>query len=475
MKKKVVKKKLVKKKVKKRHDDAPTTPTKKKTVKKKSSSKGKKLTKAEEHRQAHALRNLRGTVSSYLEATLDEIRGETGDLTVSTMKDAGRMIVGIPWPSFCLEYATCNTVCPLEKYLQVYGPTGIGKSGITFEIMRWFAKLYGIGHYLEHETKFNGDWASSIMGWEYADLLGVIQCDSPEDWQKHLLGGFKKIQRIMTGDKKQRGAGRIFPYLAIVDSLMAKLLKESQTKIETQGYAGRGFPVEALSITRFLQATAHKMRGWPFMVVTVNHMKTAKDDAGKTTKSRAGGQHVNFQGSFEIEINRIKSIKTAKYDGNRLVLQVQKNSYGPDKRKIIVDCVWWDEEYDAATEGPVTDATTETGLRQKTIWDWHGATVRLLFDLDGAVATDARKFCGLVKDTETLCHSNKLGIPKSAPDHKRQYHYVGAKIMQNREMVKYLRDAFGVRTRKRFQPGIEYTKQVLSEKQLALREENHDG
>jgi RecA/RadA recombinase len=381
------------------------------------------------------------------------------------MQDAGRLIVGMPWPSLCLEYLTYNTVCPFEKFLQIYGPSGIGKSGLTFEFMRMIRRLGGIGNYLEHETKFNGDWAASTMGWERADSLGVKQCDSPEEWQAMLLLCIQKIQNIMEPKTKgTRGSGRTWPWLGIIDSLTAKLSKESQDKIAAAGFAGRGHPVEALSITRYLQGSAHRLRGWPFLVITVNHEKLKKDERGMPDNTRAGGKHVDFQGSFQLALRRIGKINYKDHSGNKMQIKVDKNSYGPDNRKIVVDVLWWDTLLDLDTMRPATPESENVEMRQVTRWDWHGATVRMIVNMDGQIGTDCRRVTGLRKKTERQAYSTLLGVPKTQAC---PYHKLGARLMANMDMVEELRDMLQIRRRKVFVPGVEYTKQILSAKQLA--------
>jgi len=215
-----------------------------KVVKKKT----KKRTKRQIHVEAHTPDRLNQTTSSYVEAMIGRAQRETGDLTISTLKDAGGLIIGIQCPSLAFEYLICNNVLPLEKVVQIYGYRGIGKSGFAFDIMRMFRRAHGIGTLLEHETKFNEQWASSIIGWDDADCLGVIPCDAIDDWQAHLQKSVAHVKQIMTGNAQQLGAGRIFPFLAIVDSIMGKTTRETQETIRSTGHAGRGFPIEALSM-----------------------------------------------------------------------------------------------------------------------------------------------------------------------------------------------------------------------------------
>ena len=207
-------------------DPGPEAPPTKAGAAKKPAKKRKKLTKAQAHAAAHTGEALGKTTSMYVGGLVKRAQSDAGDLTIATLKDAGRLIIGIPCPSLAFEYLVCNTVIPLEKVLQIYGRRGIGKSGLAFEMMRLFRRHKGIGVLLEHETKFNPNWASSIIGWDDLECMGVIPCDAIDDWQSHLQKSTTYVKKIMTGDSKTMGAGRIFPFLAIVDSIMGKTMRE---------------------------------------------------------------------------------------------------------------------------------------------------------------------------------------------------------------------------------------------------------
>lgn len=420
--------------------------------------KGKPLSKKEQHKLLHMPGEaLRKTSGMLMESIMGQMAQTTGDFTMATLKDAGKFVIGIPCPSLAFEYLICNTVVPLEKVMQLYGPRGIGKSGLAFEIHRWFRKFYGIGTYLEHETKFNDEWASSIIGWDDIERksLGVVPCDSINEWQKYWQESVTKVQQKMTGDSKTLGMGRIVPYLLIVDSIMGKLMQESIDKITQDGSAGRAHPIEAMSITYFLKANAHKLRKWPFSAVTINHLKTKKSESGgPPDKSRTGGQTIDFQGSFELEMSRIGRISTAKLSGNEVKLVCEKNSYGQDKRQIVVNTIWWDEEIPHPDSG--------APCRQATIWDWHAATVRLIGSLEGELGTEARRIAGgvsLLNKTRAL--APKLGFKKTeANKNGYSYNQIGQAINDNPDMMRALRLLLGIRERKIFRNDIDYLDQL---------------
>lgn len=421
---------------------------------------GKSKSKRQQIIEQFAPERIHRATSNLMNAMMTDIRQEVGDPTAACLDDLGNRVIGIPAPSLAFEYLTCNTVLPLEIVVQLYGPRGIGKSGLALELMRWFRKLGGIGNYIENESKFNPDWACSIIGWHDGGCLGVVRSSHLEDWESKLQKTLRWVKAKMLGDKTNPGPGKIFPYLQIVDSIMGKPSEETNKKIESQGYAGRSHPVEALSITPFIKMYAGLIANWPVTLVCVNHLKVNQADQGMSKKTRSGGQTIDFQGGFELEVSRTGRIRKANVDGNKLRLVCEKNSFGPDKRNIPVNVLWYDEPIQLPGE-------TEPVWRQKTLWDWDGATVQLILDNQGAGAkwTKAKEITGLVKKTNDTATSRVLGVTEPAENWE-----LGKRIRENPEMLKELRNLFGIRERRIFDNQVDYDKQVADLKRQLERQ-----
>lgn len=424
--------------------------TKKKTTKKKTTKKSKK----QRHADYWALDNLDKATGAAMAGLLKQTSAKSHKARVSTLREYSGFIIGIPCPSFAVEYLIGNTAIPLEKAIQLYGPRGIGKSGLAFEFMRIWRKHHGLGHLFEHESKFNPIWARSIIGW-WDEGMGVIPCSSINDWQTELQWAVRQIKKIMLGDSKTKGSGRIFPWLGIVDSIVGKPFQETIDKIKKEGYAGRGHPVEAMSVGKFITAFSSQMDEWPFALICINHLKVHKGEGGPPTKNRSGGQTIDFQGSFELEVTRKSRIRTAAVDGNALVIKCEKNSYGVDKRSINVNCIWCDDEYTHPETG-------EVEIGQRTIWDWHASTAKLLTDGKGQLFTDARKLCGgLVRVNEGSYYAPGLGVRKNKPVPPTE---IGLKIKENDEIMEGLRDLFSIRRIREFRNDIDYKDQITEMK-----------
>ena len=403
--------------------------------------------------------NMTGAVSQYVRESIEVAAREFGDPDICTADKAGRLVVGVPLPSFALEFLVQNNVWPLGRVMQIDGPEGSVKSGLAIEVGRWFIdKTGGFVEILEHESKYSPDWTNSIVGWDNANLVAVQPCDAVDDWQKRMQWRHKDVKQKMMGSKTEKGPGPVFGLLTIVDSLMGKLMLETQTRIERQGFAGRNWAVEALSITNFLKKVPQDIRRWPFSVLTVNHLKMHKDpNTGATIRNKAGGKHLDFQETYELEM--IKSGRFTRKDGEgiKLFIKCQKNSLGVTGRKIPVEVMWWEEEIE-----------TPDGVaawRQHTVWDWHKATVDVLLGLDGPAQVRRREIVDLRVvsrgDKGKGVYSKVLGIPKSDP---QPYFTAGKAIMDDVDVLTQLRRAFGVKMRRQFTPGVNYRKQIAEEK-----------
>ena len=255
-----------------------------------------------------------------------------GHKSVLVGKEADALVIGIPMfgggPRYdedalkypgCLpmEFVIAQDVFPLGLVIQLVAKTGVGKSAMLAEFGRWFNLAGGGMSLMENESKFNPTWYQSIMGPDtFENRTLKHRCKSVEDWQKMLTFSVQDMQRSMDGTKEEPGPGRTFPVLYGVDSIMGKMSEDTQEKILGKktakggrgntgaGAADRGFPVEALKITRYMRTIPGEIDNWPFSLVLVNHLRLAKNDDGIEERRKAGGEQVNFQESFELELTK---------------------------------------------------------------------------------------------------------------------------------------------------------------------------
>ena len=443
--------------------DVAQVPRTAKTAKKKTlvkpKSKPAKKTKAQRLKeQWTGPENIRRQTSGLLKSMMHEAAKEFGDPDICTAGEAGRLVLGVPLPCFALEYLFQNTVLPFGRVMQLAGVEGTCKSGVACEIARWFiVKCGGIAAVKEHESKYSPDWTMSIIGWENEDSFGYVPCDSVDDWQKRQLYFLNKIKKQMQGTSTEPGPGMVYPVLSIVDSIMGKGTKDSQQRIDDNGSAGRDFPIEAQSITKYMRHVPQKIRQWPFFIILVNHEKPQKDPQTQAIiRNKAGGRGKEFQETFEIGMSKIKKIATKDYDGLTLQMRCYKNSLGVTDRKLQVDVRWWDQ--------PLNEDDPKSPWKQHTVFDWHGATIDLLMRMKKSKTPDKGKVNGVIDLVESAgkrVHSERLGISK---DDALSYSEAGLVLHENEEVKQDLRRVFGVKTRPAFEPGVDYRRQLGDEK-----------
>lgn len=388
---------------------------------------------------------LRNYIQAHADVAKRKYGGGHGGVMVGS--EAKNLVSGIPVPAFGWEFLTRQSVFPLGIVIQLVATWGTGKSGCVAELIRWFSMAGGGGEYFENETKHSPEWFESFMGTDAYECLVTQRCDSIDDWQRRLTEAIDDHKNRMEGTKDKPGPGRNIPLLFAVDSVMGKLKEETQKKILEEGVGGRGHPVEALAITRYVQTMAGWLDGWPFSVVLVNHLKEKSDDKGNLLRSTAGGKHLNFQETFEIEMRGSgPKIDTVDFEGFHVEFEIMKNSLGGKNRRIRTRVLWWYEE----------DEHGE--LKQRSVFDWDWTTVRLLADMlhgkdSRYTSTHLRNLLKKIGfhieitragDADNLAWSRNLGMKENTA---LPWHEVGAMIRQDEALLNRLRWALRIHTR----------------------------
>lgn len=394
--------------------------------------------------------DLRSATSHALIDALDTACGEFHDAAISVGDETARLAIGLPFPCFAMEYMFGTTVFQLGRVMQIVGLQGSGKSGLAMEMARWFIEHKGLATLLDHESKFSSSWANSIVGWDNHRHYGYVPCSSVEDWQKKTNFFVDKIQSIMTGTKAERGPGKVFPYLLILDSILGKLTEGTQARIEKDGAASRGHPVEAMLVTRFLQYLPNKLIDWPFSFVYINHIKPGKDPVTQATvRNIGGGFGPKYQQTFDLQVNRKGKIQTNTMDGLKLELRLYKNSLGETDRRIPVSVVWWHE--------PVDPDDRKGEWRQQTEWRWDAATAELLTKvMPDSHRARAKEVLNMQVASGGRVYCKELGISRDSPVSADE---AGKILHANADVMRDLRNVLGVSTFKAFEPGKDYGQQ----------------
>lgn len=422
-------------------------PVKKAKASAKKPKKEKKVSRKEQMRRDYSPERLPATFSRVLSATMKDAQHKYNDPTICVASEASIKVIGVPLPALSIEYVLQNTVWPLERVVQVVGREGTCKSFFTFEVCRWFRRLGGGGILFENETKYSPEAAMSILGYD-SEVLGYTPCENLEDWQSKMQWFIQQTKTNMLGNSKEPGPGKVYPVLYILDSLMGKLSAESMQNIETVGHVSRSHPLEALKITPYLKAIPTRMRRWPMAMICTNHLKKGQaSTGGQPERKKAGGVQLDFQETFELQLNRCMKfhIQTARYNGVHLEMKCYKNSLGDTGRKLLIDVHWWNEP------------DPQTGrMRQQTRWQWHAATTRLLVNMSGGIGEQVRALVDLKKGKGDTITSRKLGCPVKPIS----FHEAGLLINKDKELKNELRKLLGIKVRKTFQSGVDYEKQL---------------
>jgi hypothetical protein len=426
------------------------------------------------------------TMDAFFRGRVEAARQRFGQRDVFLGAEADTLLVGIPmfgghtpedvqYPGCLpLEFVLSQDVFPLGLVIQLVAKPGVGKSALLAEFGRWFFLAGGGMILLENETKFNPSWYRSILGEDYFARMPLYRCHSVEDWQRKLTYAVGDMQRQMLGTAQQPGPGRVFPVLYGVDSIMGKTSEDTQEKILGKateaglrgttglGAADRGYPIEALKITRYLRTIPQEMDGWPFALVLVNHLRVVRNDDGIEERRKAGGEQVNFQESFELELNKHgghkRLIESAEFAGYPVRLSCEKNSFGPSHRSAVVRLLWWEEE-------------TPTGWVQKTRWDWDWGTVHLLYQIlhgergyprirQALKAADFHLECPSVSDVENRAWSRNLGM---TPGDACPWSELGAMLRRQPALYQQLRTCLRINTRPRMHGDYQQQIQSLAE------------
>jgi RecA/RadA recombinase len=377
-------------------------------------------------------------------------------------------VIGLKIP-FPLQYILGCGVLPLGIVMEINGAPQSCKSMFAYELGRMFAESGGWLEFIVTEGKISKNLAYSVMGWEPERRKAFFpyMAQNMKVWQSLMQERIgQTIDMVERGDSASgMPPGATYPVMFCVDSIMGANLPETEKRINDDGFAGRSFPAEALSLTTYLKRIANMVMPYPFLAAFINHLKITESDDAYTPakKSRPGGKQLRFSETFEIQMYR-RASETAldKSSGagaeihRRLIeMEVAKNSIGTDGRKIQVYVSW---KFQSIGNGMSI---------QRTKWDWNEATTRMLANFQAGKMTRIKsadtslrnrldEFFHLRKLTNNRYASDFLGIPSSDPLSAGE---MGALINSRDDAIQALRTAFGIPAYHTWQPGTDYAEQ----------------
>jgi len=315
---------------------------------------------------------------------------------------------GLPLPSLALRYLLQNSCLPLGLVYHVVGPPAVFKSTLLAEIIRWHVECDGYGIICETETKPTPVLRKSILGWENNRVV-VRECTSVEHWQSTIVDYVKAIKKRYSDTNQLKN-----PMIFGVDSYMGKMPLRLQEKFARQGYAEKHFGEAAQIIGDWLSVYTALIKGWPFTLVGINHLKKTTDlITGMPIYRTPGGQFLQHQNVIEIRVGRSKTERKladdVPYYETVLQLQTSKNSRGAQDKRIYVILRQWNE----------VDDSGQTRLCSN--FEWWDSSIRILYDGWGLSNSEKEILLPLIHKTikiQKLSRGNafwcdELGVSKN--------------------------------------------------------------
>ena len=352
-----------------------------------------------------------------------------------------QLVIGIPIPALPFEYILANDVFPLQIVMMLAGSWGSCKSALSYEIFRWFYENSGITVHIDAEDKFDADFACQIMR-VANDVIPIIsnQATSLEESQKLITYYIDAIKKMLIGNKENPGPGARVPCCLCLDSVAGNTSETTQKKILDEGFAGKSYAVEALSLAKFLPTIKSTFTNFPFTLLLINHAKEKNDEMGNKHVYTLGGGALNFHESFEIHNSVWKSgYNNTQFEGVGITLKCVKNSFGPTGRRARTRFIWWQEE----------DPETGNVIEHK-LWDWNWAICDLFVNttnLNKKRLKDRDLILNVkapTADIECMANMPALGMGKNE---YLTFQEVGQMIHENEEISNRIRDALGIKRR----------------------------
>ena len=440
-------------------------------------------------RQPAAIKRLSDNVA-YSAALQDRLNGTGKDNNaISSQGASGLSHLAMPMP-LVLQLTMQVSGIPYSSVLEVAGDKGSRKSSFVMEMGRiisgnsYIAPNYaGWCDYISTETKFPDVLCGSIVG--FPDELDIVnpdgmtpvmpfRCDDMNEWQS-------LIQQRIKSYKKTIDPKRQIPFLLAVDSLTAKLLKESYDAIEKEGHAGRAFSVEANSIKRFMSKVSKDMEDHPMIFLAVNHVAREKEPGKfQETRRKPGGRFMSYQETFDLDLKAVgKTSKRNTPEGYRypyihtdtVKMTVEKSSVGETGTSCVLFVDYTMSNRVELATGEIVEFDGEH--RRRTSWCWGRSLCNLLCNENKNVVGRHRKMlddvCKVRKDSPLLYQCPQISS-KSMDGEK-----LGRLIAENTKIVEQLYQMYGVTKYPIFEPYGNYAVMRGGRQAANAKKEFDDG
>ena len=371
-----------------------------------------------------------------LAGLLDAQQARLGSVRMYAGDDLTNNMTGVRLPGLCLEWLLGMDVWPARKVMFIAGESQAMKSTLGFEVNRWLLGAGGIGQL--HETE--GDKVSDLVA---RGLMGPAYRDRVR-FQKLLTTTVEEAQQAWTSLHAyivEKGITRR-PVFAQLDSLSGVETESAGEKLDANGYAsGQAYPEAAKAWGKYLKQVAVWALDGPFFYHLINHLKddiAQMPTGGPPVKRTPGGKQQRFTASCYIWLKRIDKgarqeweeptgeILGRFHEYRTIQMLTDKNTFGPDGRRIEVDFLAW----------------REPDGGQCFRWDWPSADARWLSLLQqpDCKYADRKRVRGIcdVDVSKNRYSSRRLDLQGVSA---RRF---GAALRADQDLCNELRDALGI-------------------------------
>jgi RecA/RadA recombinase len=386
------------------------------------------------------------------------------DILLGTEAEA--LNLGLWLPALVLRYLVQSTILPLGRIIQITGEEGSCKTALGVEMLRWHMVNGGGGAYVENEHADSPELRNSILQWneQWIRRLEWVPTYALEEWMRAMSAFIEIAKNFMDSAD---GPGRTIPLAVVIDSIMATAPEGNLKKIMESGAPVLDYPRAARLISDYMKAIPALIQRYPLSIIGTNHLKPGHDYMGRPTNSVPGGKSVKFMESLELECHKSPSgdIDLLDYGGIRLRIVCRKNKTGPSRKQIVVEMLWWWQQF---SDGVV---------RQRTGWDWDTASIELLL----AYGEDRRANLWKTVGKKTVYRELMNIVPIKVTDAKRRYGYceplgftaddpvhfrqMGAALERRPDLLEQIHPLLGITPRLIWQPGMDY--QQMREAELS--------